>query len=533
MYFILASIEECQSDPVFQQKSILFMVCDGEKTFEYYLPYIIAYKFKTKPESDIVYITASFDGFKQFIEDYIMQKKLLQIKSKLDIEKYIISKKLLDSFYEFEQDQHKFTLCDSHPYLQIPEYIRISVELILSYCATDYKYELLCKYISSLSSECIYVIEKHHKKIPIEIFQKKYIIIKPDCFYDTDILSKYEKITFSYEHSQRTGSYEGRSCYRTVITSYTTAIKYDCESCEYKILCPQKTFADSVKHSELDHQSILHHYGIGDRLSFSKDDIKSLGYYKKIMSLQQQPSFIEKDTTILTKIIDIKDDFCLIYLPSSVLKSLDQEYYEVMMSGKFKIEEYQTETFTKKIFCIQLTEDETIEDFKQYLSDYIDIDKPISKYIDITFDHTTDFGKYSIAYRMKQIYKIKVTGKKSFEIFDQLYHLDSYVSEEILRTVFRGELYVYDIVCKYPDVFSKLQVESTVLWLSSETEYKIEIILKFLSLQYSIYWFKIKEDTASRTWLVQIKKTTKTIYLKFDSACKYLKISKHGKLQLY
>lgn len=519
-------IWDCQNDELYKKHSVKFILKSQNEIVNFYIPYIFAIKISKSISDNLeIYVditdSESFNGFYEFIKDFLIQDNKLYIRTKLDIEKYIVSQKFTPNFYEFmEKNKLYNTHISSGDWLEqrfkeLNETIKISIKVILE-CSNQYIEEILIKYTSLLSNDCLYILQNHFRNLPKIIFKGRTAEIDTERYYDTHTLSLFDNIKYRYDVNER--RYEELSyTHQSRIYNYTIGYNYITtsitinDSNQYDLTPAIIEFKPNEYNirSTITEKNFVVNLIIGNSIIFLKNEvIESTKIYDKIMTLQNNKIFIEDDNNIFTRIIDNNYNKHELYLPKYYLENLDNDYYKVMMSDTFKQDYIQinvnNDVISKKVFSIMLSDNETIDGFLEYLKDYIDAyrpDKPYSVTIKSLINEN-DLIKLSISERMNKIYKME---KVDFNRFEEDIKNIAEINEEkdniyldIIKKYIEKADYndIYNAILKYPNLKYLFDLKQFSLTIGKR--YDIQTISYFkkiyYELDYRIYYIHVNKN---------------------------------------
>lgn len=549
-------IFEDQDDIDFQNKSTKFTIKEhtGEILY-FYLPTFIANRFTTlckQPFSFNINLTKyeSLQAFKIFIQDYFYNINTLELKINeiLSLQKYIISLRFLD-YYKIKPIQNCYDL------IAFVGYIESNID-------DEYKYQLYSTLLKYTSADMLYKLKSQYESIPNELLNNRLFFTNNHLTYDIKILSYFKIVFFNIHY--RTCEYDCRKIYwcnneslYKISNAFVLAISdsdiknYDSKCLNIKYYCNDPyyliddlaNYIDKKMSANINYSNINPIFTKLNRI-LTYENLKIFGYFNYILEKQEDINFKNNSENTKIEIIDINNNVKTLLFPNDVLKVLDNEYFSIMKSNKFKTSEFQ----------ILLCGNESHEDFLGFIDDLLD--KYFCKYliseikecpsVDICLNKNINIQKYIIADRFNHsnLYNLRPFNHYWHNYIDQYIDifillidnliLDTTISDYIFDHFYKSldKDKLYNLKIQFPDYISDDILKKYNCLINTGTKYLIEHLIKFNGISYfsnyhNVSSFKITED--DNQWIIEIIKSyysineIKTCY--FDKTYKQLSIS--------
>lgn len=303
------------------------------------------------------------------------------IDSKNNLSKYSISQKINPLIYSgFTTPQFGFITPQITSKEKYDDYIKVLSNF------PEYSEIILKQYYQQEKTQFLYkLMDEYDINISCDILEKMILFMEQGKFYKLDIISKFGDVHYIYD------TYKGE--WYHYYYAYASVKKYHDE---FRIKGPfLKKEENGMKISVWNgikkdlEEKIYTPYA--KTIKFDKNKITFGGIYTYIIEKQQDEEFRSKSIKVILS-QEGRDDNKVIYLPESLLKNIDDMYFEAMTRA---IESKVYSDSTR--FEIYLSGGETIESFFMFLSDYLTEDK-----LSITFNSKENIQKYIVAHRFSK-----------------------------------------------------------------------------------------------------------------------------------
>lgn len=443
-------IIDFQQDSVYQKNSILLTIYEyNNKSKQLYLPYfiikLIDFSYVNDEYNIVLPNEVSYYGFLEFLNDFINNRINVEIdyKKQLDMEKFFCSIYLgKTKFYNIRDNYNNhfdfveilINKYDNNVFNKYIQYVLINSKSLTLYNLKD-KYNEIPDYLLQDVTFLHDVIMKNKNKFKIDILSK---------FKDIVLLDKYTK--YQYE-----------------------IIKESLN--KYKI----------IKYKDMD-KEVSYHETFDRYIIFDDGYIRFEGIIENLIFLQDNIDYQKLSTKVIFKKDDEEDKY--FYIPDSILKNLDESYYNALKSNKYLTSDFE----------YILTENETFKSFMSYLEDYFDCFNCFngSTIVIGNFDKIT-IQKYIISKRFTHdFYDIYINNfsqeniKKNVDLILENTNESLLIQQELLVKIL--DHFDHEDIFKIYGLYQQLDeiIYEKHIILNDYIDYKIDDLLKFKNIYINI-----------------------------------------------
>lgn len=402
---------ENQNDPIIQNTSIALKLIYPSHNKIYYFPHIVM-KFvnplfyEHKSIDLVMDMDETEDLFLDVCCDILNQNDIILAISKKNMLKFAISEKLSPSFYKIltPKFNHKN---DYNNFVNSLSIIPNHSELFLK------RY-----YLSEDSSFLYELMEQHNIIIPSDVLKDMTFNVNRYYRYNLDILAKFGNLCGEYDmrdvHGAMFYSTDMRGYLETKpYYAYTSIEKRMDGNIEkyylkdpYYSRNPGKNFTEWLNVKKNAKEILYVPYTKTVSFSFvfdghSRWNTYFHNIYEYIMDKQQDNIFISESTKVIIS-QENRNDQRILYLPNSILKDIDENYFESMKNA------INSNMFNNTDFEIYLSDGETIEGFLSFLRNFLNNYKKNDGYLFFELKSKEDIQEYLVAYRFSKhtLYKM-------------------------------------------------------------------------------------------------------------------------------
>ncbi len=396
---------ENQNDSIIQNTSIALKLIYPSHNKIYYFPHIIMKfvnpLFYEHKSIDLVMGTdETEDLFLDVCCDILNKNDIILANSKKNMLKFAISEKLSPSFYKILTP--KFTRKEDYD-----NFVN-SLSIIPNHS------ELFLKryYLSEDSSFLYELMEQQNIILPDDVLKDMTFIVKKNYRYNLDILSKFGNLCGEYDMRDIYGALFDSSNMRGYLETkpyyaYTSIEKRMDGNIEkyylkdpYYSRNPGKNFTEWLNIKKNAKEILYMPYTKMVSFTFVIDgnthwNTHFHNIYEYIMDKQHDSTFISVSTKVIISQENRKDQ-CVLYLPNSILKDIDENYFESMKNA------INSNMFNNTEFEIYLSDGETIEGFLSFLRNFLNNYKKCDGHLFFEFKSQENIHEYMIAYRFSK-----------------------------------------------------------------------------------------------------------------------------------
>ncbi len=402
-------IIENQNDEFTKKYSTIVKIIYKNTEKTYYVPYIIMKQInKEMYQKNYIEIKADTDEtdeiFLNICRDIFNNNRTILINSKIQMDKYYVSQKICPSFYNKIITKVFKTMDEFKNY-----------EQLLSQYPECYN-SIMNIYYSNEESLFLYkIMENLLIDIPTDLLNSKTICVETNENYDIHLISKFGNICYFHK------------CYGMI---YTSILK---DEFKYYVKGPYSMSDGLLRISMWENIKSELNYDIYkpycNKISFT--DSKTLAFselYEYIMGKQDDNAFISKTIKVIVSDDNNKE---IIYLPKSILKKIDKEYYyaikNIILSGKFSTHDFE----------IYLSQYESIDGFMQFLHNFL------NNNVYLKIESKKDIEIYATILRFNKQNRYYIsTHLEIHEYFDLLFEnisLDSLILENLILLIIKAK----------------------------------------------------------------------------------------------